>query len=448
METSTWKRCIDRLECDLPSQQFNLWIRPLQAIEQENSFCLLAPNKFVYDWISENYLKKITELLQNITKNKTLSLSIEIGSHDLQKENIALQASEKPENTTLSNGFRKKIRRSTNLNNQFILANFVEGKSNQVAKAAAIQVSKNPGKAYNPLFICGGVGLGKTHLMQAIGHALIAKNSSANIVYLHSERFVFEMVSAIQHNTINTIFKQFYRNLDILLIDDIQFFAGKEQSQEEFFHTFNTLIEAQNQIVLTCDRYPKEVEGLEERLKSRFGCGLTVSIDPPELETRIAIINKKVPNRLPEEVSFFIAEKFKSNVRELEGVLNSLIANSNFTGREITIEFTKEVLHNLLLNHEKQPSIEDIQKTTAHYYKMRVSDLLSKKRKRSLTLPRHIAMAMAKEFTKHSLPEIGEAFGGRDHTTVLYACRKIQEKMENDKQLQEDYKNLTNILTN
>ena len=312
-----------------------------------------------------------------------------------------------------------------------------------------MQTAENLGKAYNPLFIYGGVGLGKTHLMHAIGQAILKKKPSANIAYLHSERFVADMVRALQHNAINE-FKRHYRSLDTLLIDDIQFFAGKERSQEEFFHTFNALLEGQHQIVLTCDRYPKEVNGLEERLKSRFGWGLTVSIDPPELETRVAIINKKAELAgiyLPDEVSFFIAKRFRSNVRELEGALNRVVANSNLTGNPITLDFTQMALKDLLLLQDKQVTMENIQKTTAEYYKIRVADLLSKRRSRSVARPRQVAMALAKELTSHSLPEIGDAFGGRDHTTVLHACRKITELRKNEQKIEEDYKNLANILT-
>jgi chromosomal replication initiator protein len=313
-----------------------------------------------------------------------------------------------------------------------------------------MQTAENPGGAYNPLFIYGGVGLGKTHLMHSIGHAILQQKPGANIAYLHSERFVADMVRALQHNAINE-FKRYYRSLDALLIDDIQFFAGKERSQEEFFHTFNALLEGQNQIVLTCDRYPKEVKGLEERLKSRFGWGLTVAIEPPELETRVAIINKKAEQTntyLPNEVAFFIAKRFRSNVRELEGALNRVVANSNLMGQSISLDFTQQALKDLLLLQDKQITLDNIKKTTAEYYKIRVSDLLSKRRSRSVTRPRQIAMSLAKELTNHSLPEIGDAFGGRDHTTVLHACRKIVELRQQEKRIEEDYNNLNNILNN
>jgi chromosomal replication initiator protein len=331
----------------------------------------------------------------------------------------------------------------------FSFENFVEGKSNQLAKAAALQVGENPGKSYNPLFIYGGVGLGKTHLMQAIGNAMVKKNPRSRVSYIHSERFVGDMVKGLQHNTISD-FKRSYRSLDALLIDDIQFFAGKERSQEEFFHTFNALLEGQKQIVLTCDRFPKEVNGLEERLKSRMGWGLTVSIEPPELETSVAILMSKAANEgvlLPEEVAFFIAKRIRSNVRELEGALRRVIANSTFTGRPISLDFAKEALRDLLALQDRLVSIENIQKTTADYFKLRVADLLSKRRSRSIARPRQIGMALAKELTNHSLPEIGDAFGGRDHTTVLHACRRIAALRETEKRVDEDFVNLLRTLT-
>jgi chromosomal replication initiator protein len=335
------------------------------------------------------------------------------------------------------------------LNAESTFDSFVVGKSNQLAKAAAQQVGENPGKAYNPLFIYGGVGLGKTHLMHAVGHAIRARNPDARIAYVHSERFVGDMVKALQHNSMNE-FKTAYRSLDALLIDDIQFFAGKERSQEEFFHTFNALLEGQQQVILTCDRYPKEVEGLEERLKSRFGWGLTVAIEPPELETCAAILISKgeaAGIALPEEVAFFIAKRIRSNVRELEGALRRVIANSRFTGQPITLEFAKDALRDLLSLQAKLVTIENIQKTVADYFKVRVSDLLSERRNRSIARPRQVAMALAKELTSHSLPEIGDAFGGRDHTTVIHACRRIKELRDSEQRISEDYLNLLRTLT-
>ncbi len=449
MGISPWKRCLEQLEGELSPQQFNTWIRPLHAIESDSVIRLLAPNRFVLDWISERYLSRIQELLSgDHVDNDQISLKLEIGSRSSSTKpnksikNRAINA-DKEKNTV------KPKKYSSNLNTFFTFDSFVEGKSNQLARAASLQVAENPGSAYNPLFIYGGVGLGKTHLMHAVGATILEQKPNANISYLHSERFVADMVRALQHNAMNE-FKKHYRSLDALLIDDIQFFAGKERSQEEFFHTFNALLEGQHQIILTCDRYPKEVNGLEERLKSRFGWGLTVAIEPPELETRVAIIRQKAlqaQKQLPDEVSFFIAKRFRSNVRELEGALNRVIANANLTGKPITLEFTQDALRDLLIIQDRQVTIENIQKTTAEYYKIRVSDLLSKRRNRSVARPRQVAMAMSKELTNHSLPEIGDAFGGRDHTTVLHACRKIKELRKTEQRIEEDYVNLTNILT-
>ncbi|HSR62083.1 MAG TPA: chromosomal replication initiator protein DnaA [Gammaproteobacteria bacterium] len=444
MGSSPWKYCLERLEGELSSQQYNTWIRPLQAIEDTSSVRLLAPNRFVMDWVNEKYLSLIKDLISKNDTDSNISISVEVGSQSAPSAQPRAAV-----NTDIPSEKRNTVIHSSNLNPDFSFDSFVEGKSNQLARAASLQASQNPGNSYNPLFIYGGVGLGKTHLMQAIGHSILNQNANANIAYLHSERFVADMVKALQHNVINE-FKRHYRGVDALLIDDIQFFAGKERSQEEFFHTFNSLLEGQHQIVLTCDRYPKEVDGLEERLKSRFGWGLTVAIEPPELETRVAILNKKATRcniTLPDEVAFFIAKRFRSNVRELEGALNRVIANSNLTGRPITLEFVQEALKDLLLIQDKQVSMENIQKTIAEYYKIRVSDLLSKRRNRSIARPRQIAMALSKELTNHSLPEIGDAFGGRDHTTVLHACRKIADLRKTEQRIEEDYNNLGKILT-
>jgi chromosomal replication initiator protein len=448
--TTPWKRCLERLEGELSPQQFNTWIRPLHAIENGSAVRLLAPNRFVLDWVNEKYLPRMEEILDTeLKETEQISLNLEIGS-----KNTSVSSNETTNSKTTGEISKPKpptaqVKHSSNLNPSFTFDSFVEGNSNQLAKAASIQVAENPGSAYNPLFIYGGVGLGKTHLMHAVGAAIKDKNPNANVAYLHSERFVADMVRALQHNAINE-FKRHYRNLDALLIDDIQFFAKKERSQEEFFHTFNALLEGEHQIILTCDRYPKEVNGLEERLKSRFGWGLTVAIEPPELETRVAIIRKKAiqtKKELPDDVSFFIAKRFKSNVRELEGALNRVIANANLTGKPISMEFTKNALRDLLIIQDKQVTIENIQKMTAEYYKIRVADLLSKRRNRSVARPRQVAMAISKELTNHSLPEIGDAFGGRDHTTVLHACRKIKELRETEQRIEEDYVNITNILT-
>lgn len=437
---SIWEVCLDRLEGELSPQQFNTWIRPLQAVEDAESIRLLAPNRFVLDWIAEQYLERIRILISNVSNGRGCNVSLEVGSSSRAAPSAgATQAGDAP----------RTVRRfSNNLNPAFRFKTFVEGKSNQLARAASIQAAENPGASYNPLFICGGVGLGKTHLMQAIGQGILQYKPNANIAYLHSERFVADMVRALQHNAINE-FKRFYRSLDALLIDDIQFFAGKERSQEEFFHTFNSLLEGRHQIVLTCDRYPKEVN-LEERLKSRFGWGLTVAIEPPELETRVAIIKQKAEQAsvaVPDEVAFFIAKRFRSNVRELEGALNRVVANGRLTGHALTLEFAQSALRDLLLLQDKQVTLENIQRTVAEYYQIRVADLHSKRRNRSVVRPRQMAMALAKELTSHSLPEIGDAFGGRDHTTVLHACRKIADLCREEQKIQEDHRNLANILT-
>jgi len=448
VELTPWKRCLQQLEGELTAQQFNTWIRPLHVIENKNAIHLLAPNRFVQNWISERYLSRIEELLSNKTpEQERVLVKLDVGS---RSASTGQQNNHPPNDEFLEKDKKKKaIKTTNNLNNSFTFDSFVEGKSNQLAKAASLQVAQNPGFSFNPLFIYGGVGLGKTHLMQAIGSHILEMDPLSNIAYLHSERFVADMVSALQHNEINK-FKKYYRSLNALLIDDIQFFAKKERSQEEFFHTFNTLLEGQHQIILTCDRYPKEVNGLEERLKSRFGWGLTVAIEPPDMETRVAIVRKKAVLtgiELSDDVSFFIAKRFRSNVRELEGALNRVIANANLTGQAITLDFTKNALRDLLKIQDKQITIENIQKITAEYYKIRVADLLSKRRNRSVTRPRQLAMTITKELTNHSLPEIGDAFGGRDHTTVIHAYRKINELRETETRVEEDYANLINTLT-
>jgi chromosomal replication initiator protein len=432
------------LEAELPEQQFNTWVRPLQALEGAGALKLLAPNRFVVDWINANLLPRIGELLRSEAAGDTPIVTVEVGSRG---QPIAAEQSH-------GNGTTPRPRRAeglvvgARLNADFTFASFVEGKSNQLAKAAALQVAENPGRAYNPLFLYGGVGLGKTHLMHAIAHLIVQRDSEARVAYVHSERFVGDMVRALQHNKMNE-FKTAYRSLDALLIDDIQFFAGKERSQEEFFHTFNELLEGQHQVILSCDRYPKEVEGLEERLKSRFGWGLTVAIEPPELETCVAILISKARATsvvLPEEVAFFIAKRIRSNVRELEGALRRVIANSRFTGQPITVDFAKDALKDLLSLQARLVTVENIQKTVADYYKVRIADLLSKRRSRSVARPRQVAMALAKELTSHSLPEIGDAFGGRDHTTVMHACKRIKELRDSEQRMREDYSNLLRTL--
>ena len=447
MDSPLWKKCLDRLENELPPQQFNTWIRPLHAVNEGDSLRLLAPNRFVLDWVRENYYEHINQTVAELADQQRPQIRLEVGARSQPSGSTAPTAPRFARAGDCRES--REVPVNDTLNPNFTFDNFVEGKSNQLARAASVQVGENPGGAYNPLFIYGGVGLGKTHLMHAVGNLIVQGNSNARVVYLHSERFVADMVKALQHNAINE-FKRYYRSVDALLIDDIQFFAGKERSQEEFFHTFNALLEGQQQVILTCDRYPKEVDGLEERLKSRFGWGLTVAIEPPELETRVAILKTKAQQaqvEFSDEVAFFIARRIQSNIRELEGAMRRVIASARFLGRPITLDFVKEALHDLLALHDKLVSIENIQKTVAEYYKIRVADLLSARRNRSVARPRQLAMALAKELTNHSLPEIGDAFGGRDHTTVLHACRKIKELRETDVRIKEDYYNLLRTLT-
>ena len=443
-ESTLWNECIRVLQGELPEQQFNTWIRPLQAVDDGSVLRLLAPNRFVIDWLQQHHLERILEIVDN--SGTSVEVLLEVGSREASTP-AGVATDKRPQARPIKIGSQAPV--APRLNPQFTFESFVEGKSNQLAKAAATQVGENPGKSYNPLFIYGGVGLGKTHLMHAIGNAMIKNEPSARVSYVHSERFVSDMVKGLQHNKISE-FKRAYRTLDALLIDVIQFFAGKERSQEEFFHTFNALLEGQRQIILTCDRYPKEVNGLEERLKSRFGWGLTVAIEPPELETSVAILISKAQAEgieLPNEVAFFIAKRIRSNVRELEGALRRVIANYRFTGRAINLDFAKEALRDLLALQDRLVSIENIQKTVADYFKIRVGDLLSKKRTRSIARPRQFGMALAKELTNHILPEIGDAFGGRDHTTVLNGCRRIASLRETDKRVDDDYLNLLRTLT-
>ena len=427
------------LRSDLTEQQFNTWIKPLFVIEDEEgpSLTLLAPNKFVVNWVQKNYLEQIKDAAEKRLHAKT-TVAISVGDQSLAT-------------TKTSNELPQTIIKTAvgaPLNRLYTFEGFVAGKSNQIARAAAIQIAENPGTSYNPFFIYGGVGLGKTHLMQSVGNRISKNNQKMKVAYVHSERFVGEMVSALQHNTINS-FKNQYRSLDVLLIDDIQFFAGKERSQEEFFHTFNVLLEANKQIIITSDRYPKEIRGLEERLKSRFGWGLAVCIDPPELETCVAILKVKASLEgfdLPEDVAFFIASKIRTNVRELEGALRKLMANCKFTNREPSVNLARESLRDLLAIQAKQITIENIKKTVAEYYNIRISDLLSKRRNRSITRPRQIAMAITRELTSHSLPEIGDSFGGRDHTTVIHACKKAESLKESSNRIKADYENIIRAL--
>jgi len=457
--TTLWEKCLNCLQDEFPSQQFNTWIRPLQAEHADSKLVLFAPNRFVLDWINERFLNRIRELVAQFCETPSPpTIYLEIGSKSSGNIGVSSESAGKIEFGAKQSAREAPARHKTtadvpnhqsNVNINFTFDNFVEGKSNQLAKAASIQVAENPAVAYNPLYLYGGVGLGKTHLLHAIGNQIMRNNPQAKVLYLHSERFVADMVKALQTNSMND-FKRYYRTVDALLIDDIQFFAGKDRSQEEFFHTFNALLESQQQVILTCDRYPKEINGVEERLKSRFGWGLTVAVEPPELETRVAILMSKAEHsqiNLPYEVAFFVAKRIRSNVRELEGALKRIIANAHFTGKAITLDFVKDALRDLLALQDKLITIENIQKTVAEYYKVKVADLLSKRRSRSVARPRQMAMALAKELTNHSLPEIGDAFGGRDHTTVLHACRVIAEFKQSNQDVEEDYTNLLRTLT-
>jgi len=449
---SSWNKCLVKLEADLTSEQIGMWIMPLHVDSKNGDLHLYAPNRFVLDWVKEHYLEKIKSIYKEVTNNKNAVISLTIGS--LKSENKENKVKKSSDIDNYRHSGNKDLRlvdktSAGNINPNFTFDSFIQGKSNQIAKAASYQVGGNPGKAYNPLFIYGGVGLGKTHLMHAVGNYILGVKPEDKVVYLHSERFVSEMVKALQHNKMDE-FKKYYRNVNALLIDDVQFFAGKERTQEEFFHTFNALFESQQQIVLSSDRFPKEVSGLEERLRSRFGWGLTVAIEPPDLETRVAILQSKaelIGVILPEEVAFFVGNKIKSNIRELEGALRRLVANSHFTGQKISIEFAKDALRDMVAAQEKLVTIDNIQKVVAEYYKIRTSELISRKRTRSIARPRQLAMSLAKQLTNHSLPEIGEAFGGRDHTTVLHANRKIKELIVSEPKIAEDFNNLFRLLS-
>ena len=471
------------MQNELPEQQYNTWIRPLKLkyFDSDNDrfndpssddvIELLAPNRFVEDWVKSKFLNRIEELFHQLSgSGVVLGISATPANAPQYKQQADFTPERKDESVlaekpsahiALAKASKDDVEApaiirsaaetslKTNLNNEFTFDNFVEGKSNQLAFAAAQQVAENPGGSYNPLFIYGGVGLGKTHLMHAVGNALRAKKPDAKIVYLHSERFVADMVKALQLKAIDE-FKRFYRSVDALLIDDIQFFSGKERSQEEFFHTYNALLEGGQQMILTSDRYPKEIDGVEERLKSRFGWGLTVAVEPPELETRAAILINKAEQsgvHLSKDAAFFIAQRIRSNVRELEGALKRVMAHAQFTRRPIDIDLIRESLKDLLALQDKLVTVDNIQRVVADYYQLKMSDLLSRRRSRSVARPRQVAMSIAKDLTNHSLPEIGEAFGGRDHTTVLHACRKVKELEGADREVQRDLKNLYRTLS-
>jgi len=439
---NVWQHCLRELSDEIPSDEFETYIKPLQVVFEEETIQLYAPNIYVEREVSKAYLSRITDLISRAQgADETLNIMVGVGHRPALEP---VRAGSQPE--MLKNG--DVANKANNLNKDFLLETYVEGKSNELAKAAASQVASHSGVAYNPLLLYGGVGLGKTHLMQAVGNEILKTNPAAKVLYLHSQRFVQDMVKALQQGTMQQ-FMSYYRNIDVLLIDDIQFFAKKLRSQEEFFHVFNALLENGHQMVLTCDKYPREIDGLEDRLKSRFVWGLTVEVEPPDLETRVAILLKKAEADevlLEPSVAFFIAERIRSNVRELEGALRRVVANARFTGVRISVEQVKIALRDLFVIQDRQISIDNIQKAVAAYYKIKVSDLLSKRRTRSIARPRQLAMALAKEFTSHSLPEIGEAFGGRDHTTVLHGCRKVAELREVSMDIAEDYKNLSRTL--
>lgn len=455
-----WDICVEQLAAELTTEQLNTWIKPLQVEETVQSILLFAPNRFVKDWVTDRYLDRIQSFYSQHVGG-TFQVTVRVGSSGVmagttdrvvevpkQSARVNHQPVSQPKvrEPAVVEG---SIKHSNRLNADFRFENFVEGKSNQLARAAAQRVSEKPGSEYNPLFLYGDTGLGKTHLMHAVGNQIRSHNPNAKIIYVHSERFVADMVKALQLNAIAD-FKRVYRNVDALLIDDIQFFAGKEKSQEEFFHTFNSLLEGGQQIILTSDRYPKEIDNMEDRLKSRFGWGLTVRLEPPELETRVAILINKAQEsgvELKRDCAFFIAQKVRSNVRDLEGALKRVLANAHFFGQAITLDFVRETLRDLIAVHDRQISVDNIQRMVADYFKIKISDLLSKRRNRSVARPRQVAMALCKELTDHSLPEIGDAFGGRDHTTVLHACRKIKELSDTDLAIRDDYNNLLKALT-
>ena len=479
MSTTLWQQCVTNLKAELPAQQFNTWIRPIQARGSEGALQLYAPNRFVQEWVREHFLPRIVEVVGTLS-NPAPRIQLDVASYEEQaavepavvqsaqveaddSEDLlerALREASDPVSPTqepavvrsVRSGLAAPSRKLTfrgELNKNYTFNSFIQGKSNQIARAAAAQVASNPGGAYNPLFIYGGVGLGKTHLMHAIGNHLLQKNPAAKVVYLHSQTFVGSMVSALQLNAINE-FKRYYHSVDALLIDDIQFFANKERSQEEFFHTFNAIFEGGRQIIMTCDKYHSEINGLEERLKSRFGWGLSVAVEPPDLETRAAILmNKAIQDQviLAEEAAMFMAQKLRSNVRELEGALKKVIAHARFLGEEITIPLIKDALRDLLAIQSKLISVDNIQRTVAEYYKIKMADMISKRRNRSVARPRQMAMCLSKELTNHSLPEIGSYYGGRDHTTVLHACRTINDLRKSDTDIEEDYQNLMRSLS-
>jgi chromosomal replication initiator protein len=439
-----WDHCLRHFEKELPPQQFRTWIQPLQALSRDRVLTITAPNRFVLQWVKDRFLPVIEQLTREATPHR-VAVVLQLADNPTGG---ASGASRPLPNTPSTEPVKPKVREHTRLNSSFSFDSFVTGKANQLARAAALQVSEHPGTAYNPLFIYGGVGLGKTHLIQAIGNLVHDQNPQAKIRYIHAEQYVSDVVRAYQHKAFDG-FKRYYHSLDLLLIDDIQFFSGKNRTQEEFFYAFNALIDSHKQVIITCDTYPKEIAGMEDRLISRFGWGLTVAIEPPELEMRVAILIKKAEVegvRLPEDVAFFIAKHIQSNVRELEGALKRVLAYSNFAGQPLSVELAREALKDVLAIQFRQVSVENIQKTVADYYKIKVSEMYSKKRSRNVARPRQVAMALAKELTQLSLPDIGDAFGGRDHTTVLHACRKIAELKSESPDIDRDFEALLQVL--
>src|SRR5579859_2067620 len=433
-----WRRCLDRLEGELSVEDMHTYLMPLQAVEDAEGLRLLAPNAYTLDVVRAEFLPRIAAVAERLT-GEAVRVRCEVGT-------LSPRAAARP---AMKSGIGDTAEFEHNLDPHYTFDSFVEGKSNQLGKAAAIQVANNPGRAYNPLLLYGGTGLGKTHLMHAAGNLIRANNPATKVMYLRSEQFVSAMIDALRTKRMDD-FKRRFRDVDALLIDDIQFFAGNNTTQEEFFHTFNALFEGKQQIILTCDKYPKEVDNLEPRLKSRLGWGLSVAIEPPDFETRAAILLSKAQDKgvaVSENVAMLLAKRIRSNVRDLEGALNTLAARANFYGKPITIDFAEETLRDLLATHAQAVTVPNIQKIVADYYQVRLQDLLSKRRVRSLARPRQIAMALSKELTEHSLPEIGEAFGGRDHTTVLHACRTIKKLCETDTRMRQDWEQLIRILT-
>ena len=440
---AAWPLCLERLEAELPADEVHTWLRPLQAEAHADGLTLYAPNEFVVDRVRDQYLARIRELMAHFAGHPA-AVSVAVGSIRRTEAAPATYT-----NKVAPARAAGAVEFAGNLDSHYTFDNFVEGRSNQLGRAAALQVAQNPGKAYNPLLLYGGSGLGKTHLMYAAGNLMRANNPGMRVLYLRSDQFFNAMMKSLQEKSMDQ-FKRQFQQVDALLIDDIQFFAGKNTTQEEFFHTFNTLFDGKQQIILTCDRYPREVENLETRLKTRLTWGLSVAIEPPDFETRAAIITAKAVERgvaLPEDVAYLVAKRMRSNVRDLEGALNTLAARSNFMARPITAEFAQETLRDLLRAQQQAVSISNIQKTVADYYQLRMADLLSKRRTRSLARPRQMAMALSKELTEHSLPEIGDAFAGRDHTTVMHACKVMRELREIDGKLREDWEKLLRKLS-